>query len=317
MKRRISGLLRLTRFREYTSFVTVTTLLGAAVGHGSFGWPLIRVLLANWLAVGFAFMINDVEDAPDDALNPAKAERNPVSAGDVSGRLGRSAAIIEAAFAAALFAGLGVWPFAVGLTCLTFGYLYSWRRIRLKTIPVADLVSHALMLAGLQFLAACFSFGRSPSWPWLLPFALVVAVSLYGQLFNELRDYEADLRAGVTHTASLLGPQVAQLVMMIWLGIGVISAILIIFVIRLIPAWVLLLMLAITGVLVLRPILKVRRSHSVVELQLPFQEPVEVAAALSLAAWFGGSWVVTALNTEMGLAIQRWIILLSWLGRCF
>ena len=84
MKRQLGGVLRLTRFQEYTSFVTVTTLLGAAVAHGSFGWPLIRVLAANWLAVGFAFMINDVEDAPDDALSPAKAGRNPVSAGDLS-----------------------------------------------------------------------------------------------------------------------------------------------------------------------------------------------------------------------------------------
>ena len=73
MTQRLNGIWRLTRFQEYVCFVIITTFLGAAASRGSLGWPLIGVLVANWLAVGFAFMINDVEDAPDDALDPAKA----------------------------------------------------------------------------------------------------------------------------------------------------------------------------------------------------------------------------------------------------
>lgn len=315
MKRQLGGVLRLTRFQEYTSFVTVTTLLGAAVGHGSFGWPLIGVLGANWLAVGFAFMINDVQDAPDDALSPAKAGRNPVSAGDLSVRMGRGASILAAAFAVVLYAQLGLWAFAIGASCLGIGYLYSWRRVRLKTVPVADLVSHALMLAGLQFLAAYFAFGRSPAWQWAFPFTFVVAISLYGQMFNELRDFDGDLKAGVTHTASWLGPRVAHFLMMTWLGIGIASAIVTVFVIRMIPAWVLLVMLALTGVLLLRPLLKIRRFRSAVELQEPFQKPVELAVAVSLAAWFGGSWVLSTLDWEIMLAVPRWMILLSRIGK--
>jgi hypothetical protein len=88
-----------------------------------------------------------------------------------------------------------------------------------------------------------------------------------------------------------------------------------VFVIRLIPAWVLLVMLALTGVLLLRPLLKVRRSWSAVELQQPFQKPVEVAAAVSLAAWFGGSWVLSTLNWEIMLTVQRWTIFLSRIGK--
>ena len=52
----IHAVWRLTRFPEYVSFVIITTLLGAAAGQGSLEWPLIVVLVANWLAVGFAFM---------------------------------------------------------------------------------------------------------------------------------------------------------------------------------------------------------------------------------------------------------------------
>ena len=63
----IKGIIKLTRFDEYVWFVIVTTALGAAAGGGTFGWQWIVALLANWVAVAFAFMINDVEDADDDA----------------------------------------------------------------------------------------------------------------------------------------------------------------------------------------------------------------------------------------------------------
>jgi 4-hydroxybenzoate polyprenyltransferase len=315
MKRRLGGILRLTRIQEYICFVIITTLLGAAVARGSLGWRLIIVLVANWLAVGFAFMINDVEDAPDDALNPAKVERNPVSAGDLSVRSGRAASFIGAVVAAALYAWLGLWPFVMGVTCLAMGYLYSWRRIRLKAIPVADLVSHALMLAGLQFLAAYFTFGRGPAWQWVFPLTFVVAISLYGQLFNQLRDFEGDLKAGVTHTASLVGPRAAHLLMMTLFCIGVVSATAIVLVVRLIPTWVLLGMVALAAVFVVRPLLKVRRTQSSIELQGPFQKPLEMAGAVALATWFAGPWALSVLYGEIMPTAQRWLIVIAQWGR--
>jgi len=314
MKRRLGGVLRLTRFKEYICFVIITTLLGAAVARGSFGWRLIIVLVANWLAVGFAFMINDVEDAPDDALNPAKVERNPVSAGDLSVRSGRAASFTGAVVAAALYAWLGLWPFVIGVTCLVISYLYSWQRIRLKAIPVVDLVSHALMLAGLQFLAAYFTFGYGPAWQWVFPLAFVVAISLYGQLFNELRDFEGDLKAGVTHTASVLGRRAAHLLMMALFLIGVVSATATVFVVRLIPMWVLLGMVALAAVFVLRPLLEVRRTHSAIELQQPFQKPLEMAGAVALATWFAGPWALSVLLWEIMPLAQRWMIVIAQWG---
>lgn len=313
MKKRLGGILRLTRCGEYLWFVVITTLLGAAVGKGSFGWPLIIVVAANWLAVGFAFMINDVEDAPDDALNPAKVNRNPISAGDLSARSGRAASFGGAIAAAVLYALLGLWPFAIGMTCLVIGYLYSWRRIRLKVIPVADLISHGLMLAGLQFLAAYFTFGPGPAGQWVFPFAFIVAISLYGQLFNELRDFEGDLKAGVTHTASLLGPRVAHILMMTLFAIGVGSAVITVSVVQLIPTWVLLITAALAAVLLVRPLLRVRRSQSAMELQQPFQKPLEMAAAIALAIWFAGPWASSVLHAEAIPTAQRWMsVILEW-----
>jgi len=288
--------LRLTRFQEYLWFVIITTLLGAAAAHSTFGWRLIGVLVANWLAVGFAFMINDVEDAPDDALNPAKVKRNPVSCGDLSARSGRMASFATAVVSAVLYAWLGLWPLVVGVTCLIIGYIYSWRCIRLKSIPVADLISHGLLLAGFQFLAAYFAFGTGPAWRWMFPLTFIVAISLYCQLFNELRDFEGDVQAGFTHTASLLGQRVAHVLMMTLLMIGVGSGAVTVFALGLIPIWVLVIAAVLATILLVRPLLKIRRHHSMVELQQPLQKPLEIGEAVAFAIWFVGPWVDSLLG---------------------
>ena len=83
-KQPLSVIFALTRFNEYVIFVIVTTLLGAMIQETPIDWRLLLVLVANWLAVGFAFMFNDIEDAEDDACDPAKANRNPVSARRIS-----------------------------------------------------------------------------------------------------------------------------------------------------------------------------------------------------------------------------------------
>jgi 4-hydroxybenzoate polyprenyltransferase len=289
---------------EYVSFVLITTLLGAAAAGGTLGWRLVLVLIANWLAVAFAFMINDVEDAADDALDPAKRERNPVSAGALSVRAAQTSSYIVAGMAAVLYVALGLWPFVIGLICLTLGYFYSLRGIRLKSIPGADLVSHGLMLAALHFLAGYFTFGGGAAWQWVLPLTFVVAISLYGQLFNELRDLEGDRKAGVTHTASVLGPRLAHPLMMAWFCIGAGSAIGTIVAVRLIPTWVLLVMAGLAAVLIRRPLLRLRRARSSIEVQKPFHKPLEVAAALAMTAWFAGPSTYGVLARLLGPMVK-------------
>jgi len=302
MTGRLRGIWQLTRFQEYVAFVVITTFLGAAASRGSLGWPLIAVLVANWLAVGFAFMINDVEDAPDDALDPAKALRNPVSAGVLSPRLGRSLSYCVAGLAALLYATLGLGPFIAGLACLILAYLYSWRRVRLKAIPIADLISHAAMLAGLQFLAAYFVFDGGPTPRWAFPLGLVLAISLYGQLFNELRDFDGDLKAGVTHTASYIGSRAAHRLMLVWLATGAVSAIMTFFAVRLIPLEALILAVALAGLLTWWRLRRTVRTRSMIKLHQAFQKPVEVALAIALIAWFAVPPAVTSLGLPIAMS---------------
>jgi 4-hydroxybenzoate polyprenyltransferase len=297
MRQTLNALIRLARYKEYTFFVTVTTLLGVAAAGGQFGWKFIGIWAANWLAVAFAFMINDVEDADDDALNPLKIKRNPVSAGDLTPRAASRASWVVAGISALLYFLLGFWPAILGIISLALGYLYSWRVIRFKNMPFIDLLSHCMMLAGLQFLPGMLAFStHAPTLDWIFPFAFIVSISLYGELFNELRDLEGDLAAGLNHTASKLGYKPTYWMMMTLLVIGLISGIITFFFLTIIPAWVEITMAILALIFIIRPAIKARRHKSALAMQESFQKPLEAAAALALLAQFVYPWLNQLVN---------------------
>jgi 4-hydroxybenzoate polyprenyltransferase len=273
----LNGIIRLTRYKEFMFFVVITTLLGAAAGDGE---------------VGFAFMINDVEDAPDDALNPQKAHRNPVSARLLSPKTARTASFGVAFMAMVLFGLLGPLPFILGMFSLLLGFLYSWRLIRFKTLPFLDMLSHCLMLAGLQFLTAFFTFSAGLNEKWIFPFTCVLCISLYGELFNELRDLEGDMKAGLTHTAIFLGPRLTHFLMIVLGLIGIGAAIITIIEGDLIPYWVLIVLGILVFILIIPKANKISRQRSSLQIQEPLQKPVEIAAAFALIAKFVAPWAV-------------------------
>ena len=311
--KRILALLRLTRFKEFTFFVAITTLLGAASARGEFGWQCVGVLVANWLAVMFAFMINDVEDADDDALNPKKVKRNPVSAGDLTPRTATLASFLVAGAAAVIYSLLGFWPFVLGIISLVLGWIYSWRLIRLKNMAFLDLLSHCMMLAGLQFLPAFLAFDNRPAdLFWLFPFGFVVCVSMYGELFNELRDLEGDLKAGLRHTGARLGARPTYWLMIAVMSVGVYCGFVTVFLLGIIPTWVTIAMFVGLAFLIIVPIYQSRRQQNSIELQESFQKPIEIAAAFALGLQFTWPWawaiigplVLALLGPYVGMLMQ-------------
>ncbi len=225
LRQQLRGLIRLTRWKEYIPFVIPLTILGAllAAQHHTvrLDWRLIPVTLANILAVAYAFMINDIEDAPDDARDPQRAARNPVTSGEIGIRTGYAATRIVAAATLILYALGGLWVMGIGLVTLLLSHLYSWRPIRLKAWPVTDIVSHSLMLSGLLLLAGYFIYDTAPGIVWFVT-AAVTLFSVYGQLYNQLRDYEMDKAAGLFNTAIILGE--ANTRRAIYLTIGLAAA---------------------------------------------------------------------------------------------
>jgi len=291
MNQTLKGIAKLTRFDEYVYFVIITTLLGVASAKGFLDWQLFILLPANWLAVGFAFMINDIEDAPDDALSPSKINRNPVSAGLITPQTARIATFIVGLVSAGLFSLLGTWPFLFGLISLILGYLYSSRSVRLKTIAFFDVLSHCLMLAGLQFLCGYFTYTNQLNQHWLWPFIFVMSISIYGELYNEIRDLEGDRAAQLRHTAIILGDKASHILMLTSLMMGIFSGIISFIVIDLIPLWVLIIMAILAALFILPPTLKLRRSDSSMAVQGALQKPLERAAAIALLLQFILPWL--------------------------
>lgn len=205
----IAGLVRLSRWKEHTLFTVPLTLAGGLMAaHNRAGvtldWHLLTVTAANILAMTVAFMVNDVEDAPDDARDPARAARNPVATGEVRPREGWAVALAFGGVALALYAWVGAGTFWIGALTLALSVLYSWRAVRLKARPVVDILSHVLMLSALLFLAGYFAYDDSPGAIWLVALGAALA-SAYGQLYNQARDFEVDRAAGLRNTAWLAG----------------------------------------------------------------------------------------------------------------
>jgi len=291
VKKTIIGLAKLTRFNEYIYFVVITTILGIAAADGCFDWRFPVVIIANWLAVGFAFMVNDIEDAPDDALSTSKVKRNPVSSGLITPRTAWIASLIVGLVSAGLFFLLGLWPFILGLLALILGYLYSSRRVRLKTIAFFDIFSHCLMLAGLQFLCGYFTYTSTLTGDWFWPFSFVMAISIYGEFYNEIRDIEGDREAELRHTAIILGDRVSHILMLIVLVIGIFSGIMSFLIIDLVPFWTFVVMAVLAIIFIIPPIIKMRQGDSSIAIQGALQKPMEWAASIALLLQYLLPWL--------------------------
>jgi len=205
----IAGMLRLSRWKEHTLFTVPLTLVGALMAVENrtgiaLDWRIAVVTVANVLAMTVAFMVNDVEDAPDDARDPDRATRNPVATGEIRPREGWLVALVLSAIALALYAWTSAGAFWIGALTLALSILYSWRAVRLKARPVVDILSHILMLSALLFLVGYFAYDSAPGAIWLVALGAALA-SAYGQLYNQVRDYDVDRAAGLRNTASLVG----------------------------------------------------------------------------------------------------------------
>lgn len=278
----IKPVIELTRFREYLASVMITTLLGVLTAQAGLDYKVAVVLIANWLMVGFAFMINDVEDWQDDVLTPCKAERNPVSAQRISVETAYAVSFIVGVLSLIFYAWLGLWPFIVGLSCFIISFLYSWKPVRLKAMPVIDVVSHGLMLAGLQLLAGYFTFSYEVSFKLLIPFLAVVSISFYGQLFNETRDREGDKKAGLKHTGNCMSLRKAQVLMFFFLFTGLATVAATFLYMKIIPVKTMYLIVVLSIIFMIKPLYQFSRDRSIDLLLKSFQRPFEDAAAIGL-----------------------------------
>lgn len=216
LEEKLDAVVKLSRWREHVPFTIPLTLLGALLAlqasGSSIDWRLVLVMMGNILAVAFAFIINDIEDAPDDALNARKKARNVVSNGTLNRKEGMFLCWLTVAASLALYAFGGLWVMIWGGITLILSYLYSAHPFRLKARPITDVTSHALMLSGLLVMTGYFTYDAAPGYAWYV-IAAATLVSAYGQFYNQVDDYEVDKQAGLKNTVVLLGKPLTMLLM--------------------------------------------------------------------------------------------------------
>ncbi|HEX2907266.1 MAG TPA: UbiA family prenyltransferase, partial [Phototrophicaceae bacterium] len=294
----LRGLVRLTRWKEYVPFVIPLTVLGALLATRPnnilLDWRLVAVTAANILAVAYAFMINDIEDAPDDARDPARAARNPITTGEIGVRIGYNACRVVAAATLILYAMGGLWAFGIGGLTLLLSHFYSWRPVRLKAWPVTDIISHSLMLSGLLLLAGYFTYHTQPGIVWLVA-ASVTLISVYGQLYNQLRDFEMDKAAGLNNTAIVLGENNARRAMYVTVALAAVCLLAAI-VLGVFPLWLGLVLAGSALVsMMFRPQTDMRGGEAV-EISGGLQIQGLLIANLTIAVW-----LVAALASQINL----------------
>lgn len=285
----IIALIHLSRYHDYLLFVTTVTLLGLLFSNVSITQKSITqlslVLLANLLAVCFSFMINDVEDASDDALNPDKMHRNPISAGRLSRRRALAATIAVGIASAIVYSFLGLFIAFLGLLMLIVSGLYSWKMIRLKNIPIIDIVSHSFMLGGLIFLTSYFSFVPFTTFSvqWIIPLVFITTLSAYGELFNEVRDLTYDKKAGLTHTAAIVGKSLAEKLMYGFVIVAICTLFYGVY-ISLIPLWIIPTAITLTLIFSL-PSLFYSNTFNDIKKSEKFQESVLLSGMITIVLW--------------------------------
>ena len=205
---KLTAAVRLSRWREHVPFTIPLTIIGGMLAiepmEAPVDWRLFAVLAANVLAMSFAFMLNNIEDAPDDALDANKKRHNVISNGQLSRREGIILTSAILLLSLLLYAASGALTLVTGLAILALCYLYSAHPFRLKARPISDVLTHALMLSGLLITVGYFTYGSEPRDVWLVIGAASL-FSAYGQFYNQVVDYEVDKEAGLKNTAVLLG----------------------------------------------------------------------------------------------------------------
>ena len=235
VKIKIKAIYALTRFNEYWDFNLTLCLLALAITGKSWDLLFLVIVLANLFSLAFAFMINDIEDSEEDATDLKKFLRNPIANKTISKREGYlyTNIVMFASIFSYLYIALksgNILPFIFGSLILIIDFFYSYRKFRLKKYPVLDLVTHSYMLAGGQFLVTYFAYQGILTPIALAGLLIVVFVSMYGELENELKDYAIDYRTGIFTSAVSFGKNLSKTLQLLFMGIVMLSIIYIIIV---------------------------------------------------------------------------------------
>jgi len=229
LQKLIIAFIRLSRIKvilkDYFVWLTIASLIASGLNI-----PIQIILLAVLTSLFvhlYAFIVNDCEDAEDDAKDPKKAKRNPISAGFITYKTGIYILQLTS-FPALIIAFLtsGLSGLVVIFSGILLGHLYSWKKVRFKSMPVIDILSHIFSLSMFQVIYFLTLPGASIT---IGSICIILAAGFFsagGALYNQLRDFDVDTLSGLNNTASFLGKKHAKLLASLFYVFGLIFGVL-------------------------------------------------------------------------------------------
>ncbi|SRR5260221_7712736 len=218
---KLKAFYKLARLNTIMDFFPILGILSVFGTRSTINIATIVTLICMLFLFLSAFIINDINDADDDAMDPKKALRNPISA--------KILTLEEAYNFFFLISLIGLVPllfvsinsFIVGLAIFIVGYLYSAKPIRLKARVLLDILSHGFFLAAAQIIM----FSQLPG-SVLDKATITMAIAVYifsmgGDLYNESRDWEVDRLSGLKNTSHYLGFKTTRILSISFYVLGV------------------------------------------------------------------------------------------------
>lgn len=197
---KIGILVRLTRIQYYLPVVLlVFPLIFLISPDDFFTHKTLIIFLSNLFLTAFGFTFNDVEDATDDYYDFEKRKRNPISSGELTHKQSYFISFTLLSLGLFLLLFVSYYVFLLGIIFAFGGFFYSWKPLRLKSIPFVDMITHVIFLGVIQFFITYLSF-RSLDW-FVIPFLMIIIpFSLMIEIFGELKDFEVDKKTNINNT---------------------------------------------------------------------------------------------------------------------
>ncbi len=193
-------LVRFTRVKDYLPVVLLVIPLVFLISPVNlFTSKTVIIFFSNLFLTAFCFTFNDVEDAEDDFLDLEKRGRNPVASGELSFWQGYFISFLLLSLGLSLLVFISYQIFLLGVIMSLMGFIYSWKPLRLKSIPLVDVISHVIFLGVLQFLITYLTF-RLPDYSMIPFLMIIIPFSVLIELFGELKDYEVDKKTNINNS---------------------------------------------------------------------------------------------------------------------
>lgn len=292
MTKRLQAFLQLIRPKDYFFFVLAYSLLGIAAAQGEFAVRFVLVCAANFSAVAFTFIFNQVADAPADTFSETKSPPNPIAQGKISSAEARLAACAAAVISLLLFWLLDWRLVLVGLVLLSFGFLYSSRGTRMHGISMLDLAGHSWLLAPALSLSGFLAFQPHLNSELLFLFLTVVFLSLIGEITHEQAALRALKEVPARQTVLNISARAVHFLIVVFAGACLLSGIILFFFLRVLPLRAVIFVLVCAGILLIPGLSRSTREAISSTNRLPVHVPLEKAVSLGLLVEFLTSFLI-------------------------